>query len=217
MNKTDKWLNDRIGVFSASQIHRLLVSGKKKDEMFGDTAMSYIFEIIGGMFTGESKPKVSSKAIEWGNDHEAEAIEAYTELTGRKVTYFGKENPVFFQINGIPAGGSPDALIEDKRVIEVKCPYDSANHIENCLMSVEDFKKIRKDYYAQVQLNMIATNVMVADFCSYDPRVINEAYRLKILEVPFDKAFCDNMMMRIREAAMIRNEIYNRIVRQKAA
>ena len=217
MNRMKTWESERLGKFSASQIHRLLVSGKTKNRLFGDTALSYIYEIVAEMFTGESKASVSSRAIEWGSENEAEAIEAYREHTGRNVTYFGKENPVFFQIKDMPVGGSPDALIEDKRVIEIKCPYDSANHIENSIMTVEEFKQKRKEYYAQVQMLMIVTNVMTADFCSFDPRVINDAYRLSVLEVPFDKAFCDNMLMRIREAAMIRNDIYNRLIRREAA
>ena len=215
MTKETQWLNDRLGYFTASQIHRLLVT-ERGGTGFGQTAMTYILEVVAEMLTGEGKPQVSSRSIEWGNDHEAEAMEAYIERTGRNVMYFGKNNPVFFPINGVRAGGSPDGLIENKRVVELKCPYDTGNHIEYSIMSLDEFKKGHRDYYAQVQLNMIATNVMLADFCSYDPRIIDENCRLSILEVPFDKAFCDNMLERIRTASDILYGIYEK-VKSKAA
>jgi len=127
------------------------------------------------------------------------------------VIYYGKENPVFFPINGMSAGGSPDGLIENERVIEIKCPYNTSNHIENCMMTLDKFKKERKEYYAQVHLNMVATNVLKADFCSYDPRVIDENCKLSILEVPFDVEFWENMRNRIHAAKIVRDQIYNAV------
>jgi len=215
MTQEKRWLNDRIGNFTASQIYRLLVT-ERGGSGFGQTAMTYIMEIVGEMLTGEGKPSPSSKAMDWGAGHESEAMEMYTECTGRKVLYFGTSNPVFFKINGIPAGGSPDGLIENKRIIEIKCPYDTANHIENSIMTLDEFKKNRKEYYAQVQLLMIATNTMYADFCSYDPRIIDDNHRLSVLEIPFDKTFCQNMLARIEAAVSVRNDIYNRVIRKVA-
>jgi hypothetical protein len=218
--REQQWLNDRLGNFTASRISELLASGKGKNEIFGDTAMTYIREIVAEMMTGERKPSAYSKSLEWGNDYEAEAMEAYIARTGYDVIYYGKENPVFFPINGMPAGGSPDGLIENERVIEIKCPYDTANHIEYCTMTVEEFKnsgkKHHKGYYAQVQLNMVATNVLKADFCSYDPRIIKDEYRLAILTVPFDMAFWKNMEARIYEAAEMRGVIHRTIIGERA-
>lgn len=216
MNKEFTWLNNRLGFFTASNIYKLLTT-ERGGSGFGKVARGYILEIVAEMITGEREPQVCSKSIEWGNNHEAEAIEAYRVGTGQKnVIYFGKENPVFFPINDMPAGGSPDGLIENERVIEVKCPYNTANHIENCIMSVDEFKTERKEYYAQIQLNMIATNTMLADFCSYDPRVIDDDRKLAILEIPFDKAFCESMIKRIEEAATERNRVYNAVMMKAA-
>ena len=217
MNKIEDWKNERVGNFTASNIHKLLVSSKTKDKTFGETAMTYIYEIVASMMTGESKPSISTKEIEWGNNYEAEAMDAYIEITGRKnVHYFGKENPVFFPLEGFFAGGSPDGLIENDRIIEIKCPFSSANHVENSIMTLELFKKERKDYYAQCQMNMIVTNTLYCDFCSYDPRVINEDHQLSILVIPYDRVFCDNLTKRIEMAEELRGEIYNRIIGKAA-
>ena len=215
--KEEKWLNARIGNFTASNCHKLLVSGKSKDKIFGETAMSYILEVTAEMLTGESAPYATSRSIEWGNEHEAEAMAAYISKTGKQnVHYFGKENPVFFPLKDIPAGGSPDGLIENERVVEIKCPYNTSNHIENCMMDLETFKKERKEYYAQCQMLMIVTNTLYADFCSYDPRIINDDLKLFILEVPFDVDFCNNLLNRIKLAVSLRNDIFKRILLKKA-
>ena len=211
----NKWINDRLGQFSASQVYRLLVT-ERGGGGFGQTAMTYIMEIVAEMLTGERKPSASSRSIEWGNDHEAEAMAAYIAATGRNVLYFGRNNPVFFPINNIPAGGSPDGLIENKRVIEIKCPYDTVNHIENSIMTLDEFRSKRKEYYAQLQLNMIATNTMIADFCSYDWRIIDDSRKLSILEVPYDNAFCVKMIDRVRQAAVVRDGIYKTFKRKAA-
>jgi hypothetical protein len=211
MTAENKWINDRIGLFTASQVHKLLVT-ERSGNGFGQTAMGYILEVVGEMLTGERKEQVSSKAIAWGNDHEAEAMIAYTKKTGyADVIYYGGLSPVFFKIEGIPAGGSPDGIVGGRRVVEIKCPYDTGNHIENCIMDVDEFKKSRKEYYAQVQLNMIATGTEVADFCSYDPRIVDENHRISILEVPKDVDFCERLIRRIGEAVAARNEIYRRV------
>ena len=219
----DKWLNMRLGQFSASQIHRLLTT-ERGGHGFGQTAITYIKEIVAEMLTGERKPSVSSRSIEWGNDHEAMAMDFYIAKIAEtrhatSVQYFGGENPVFFAIPGIPAGGSPDGLIKRKKVIEIKCPYDTVNHIENSIMTLDEFQKSRKEYYAQLQLNMIATQTEKADFCSFDPRIIDDRGKLAILEVPLNYSFCNNMMHRIQEAADIRDTIYRtfKTLRREAA
>jgi len=208
-----KYMSDRLGMFTASQIHRLLVT-ERGGSGFGQTAMSYIMEIVAEMLTGERKCQISSKAITWGNEHEAEAMVSYVKKTGYPdVVYYGGLSPEFFKIEGVPAGGSPDGLVGGLRVVEIKCPYDTGNHIENCIMDVEDFKKNRKEYYAQVQLNMIATGTEIADFCSYDPRIIHPSNRISILEVPKDVEFCEKMLHRIMDASAVRNEIYRKIIK----
>ena len=217
MTKEQKWLNDRLGNFSSSECYKLLVSSKTKDKLFGDTAMTYIYEKVAEMLTGECEPQAKSASLDWGINHEREAFDAYIEKTGRtNVHIFGTENPVFFPLKDFPAGGSPDGLIENERVIEVKCPYTSKVHVENCIMTLEEFKKERKEYYVQCQINMIVTNTLKCDFCSYDPRVINEDHQLSVLEIPFDREFCDNLMKRIEKAAQLRNEIYNRVIMKAA-
>lgn len=41
-----EWHRARLGHWTGSAIGKLMVSGRKKDEVFGDTAKSYIFKVL---------------------------------------------------------------------------------------------------------------------------------------------------------------------------
>ena len=58
------------------------------------------------------------KAVQWGVNNEEEAIKAFTLKTGAAV----KETGIWFHSSGI-LGASPDGIIDEETVLEVKCPY----------------------------------------------------------------------------------------------
>jgi len=208
----NSWENERLGVFTASRISELLVAGRSKDVEFGQVAQSYIMEKVCEILTGETKPEAYSKSIEWGTENEPKAMELYKKRTEKEVSYFGKENPKIFSL--VPTAnllGSPDGLIFGEKVIEIKCPYNSANHVENLMMDVETFKKERKEYYAQIQVNMLVTDTNKADFVSYDPRMINEKLQLAILEIPKDSDFQRFILERVEKATKILQETIKKL------
>jgi len=220
-DKESRWLNARVGNFTASQIYKLM--GKGKDgKVFSDGATTYIYSIVAEMLTGDSASSDLSgvRAIEWGNNHEKEALEAYKVATGiENINYFGKEDPVFFPLDDLPAGGSPDAIIEiEELLLEIKCPYTSENHIRYKLINDPDkLKEKHLDYYTQIQMNMIVTNTQKADFISYDPRFIEFADRIHILRVPQDRKFCTELRERINKAIEVRNYLYNTLKDRRAS
>jgi hypothetical protein len=57
-------------------------------------------------------------------------------------------------------------------VIEIKCPYNFENHVQNLLLKDEfELLKLRKAYWWQLQMNMIITGKEEGMFISYDPRM----------------------------------------------
>jgi hypothetical protein len=188
------WNEQRIGRFTASEIHKLLTSGKAKDSIFGDTAKTYIHEVAAEILTGVAE-EATSKAMEWGKLHEPQAIEAYRKLTGANVTYYGTESPVFIEHNEF-SGGSPDG-VTDTHLLEVKCPFSSHHHVENLLLTAETFPFKRKEYYAQIQFNMFLTKKDRAHFISFDPRMASEEQQLFILEIPYSAEFVETITSRI--------------------
>ncbi|CAH3036637.1 unnamed protein product [Pocillopora meandrina] len=62
------------------------------------------------------------KAVQWGVNNEAEAIKAFTNLTAKTV----QETGLWLDGSGI-LGASPDGIVDEDSVLEVKCPYTERN------------------------------------------------------------------------------------------
>jgi hypothetical protein len=62
------------------------------------------------------------KAIQWGIAHEQDGIDTFVETMGEQVQKSG----LWLDVSGM-LGASPDGLVGDDAVIEVKCPYSQRN------------------------------------------------------------------------------------------
>ena len=65
------------------------------------------------------------QSIRWGSDHEDEARDAYEDATGELVDLVGFiPHPTieFF-------GASPDSLVGEDGLLEIKCPYSTNVHL----------------------------------------------------------------------------------------
>lgn len=178
------WEKQRLGRFTSSEIHKLMVKGRSKDQYFGQGALTYIKTKVAEIITGERTPDVSSNAIEYGRSMEPEAFQVFEQLRpDLEAVHFGIAVPEFYPYGDF-AGGSPDGFA-GKGILEIKCPYNSTNHIEHLLLTTpEDLKNYSPEYYWQVQANMMFTGKPICYFISYDPRVIAFEQRIKVLEVP---------------------------------
>lgn len=157
---------------SPSQFHRMMTSGRKKDEIFGKTAETYAEEIVQRML-GVHDDYVSP-AMEWGIKHEPEAIERYQIETFSTVEAKSRiAHPDFEYVSG-----EPDGIVGDG-IIEVKCP-NSANHFKN-LLNGEQIAQ----YQWQIQGYMWLAEKEWCDFVSYDPRY-PEKYQISINRVVRD-------------------------------
>ena len=213
-----QWKSERLGKFSASEIGKLMVKGRSKDQYFGDGAITYIESRAAEIFTQEPVRDLEGmKAIEWGNLHEAEAAVAFAEKTGFNIEYYGKSNPKFYPYEPVKqwAGSSPDGIIPAEEAgFELKCPESSTQHIKFWRMKeAEDLKDEKPIYYGQVQFGMMCTGYKKWYFVSYDPRPLSPEVRLKILVVPYDAAYCKELDERLRKAvAELRTIIFTDVL-----
>lgn len=177
LQRTEDWYEARLGRATASQFGNILTgTGKASTQV-----KKYMHTLIAEILTGES-PEFTNSALDWGNEYETEALIAYEEMTLTEV-----ESTGFVEYKGKNeflkkyVGGSPDGLVKEDGIVEVKCPYNSTVHIETMLS-----KKVPTKYIPQVQGNLWLTGRKWCDFISYDPRVKKSEQRVVVVRMGFD-------------------------------
>lgn len=171
-NALPEWKRKRLGKITASCFG--MVKKLKTTGQWGDTALSYLYDLVGEHLTGQPSDNFTgSKATEWGNFYEADALKAYTKRTGKKV-----KPSKFFPHGDLPwIGGTPDGLVGEKGLIEAKCPMTFKNHLRTVIT-----KKVPDEYIDQVLGQLWLSGRDWCDFVSYDPR-ISGAHGLVIVRV----------------------------------
>lgn len=204
------WLKKRLGRFTGSEIHKLFVGGRKKGEMFGKGAETYIMTKAAELLTMEVKDEIDFKQGEWGKANERDAVLVMEEILGVKGKHYGMNQPEFFEL-GKFAGCSPDwEYIANPELYgaDIKCPYNSAEHIRNLMLkSAEDLKEERWEYYCQLQMSMIVMGWTHAIFFSYDPRIVEFKFNHKLLMVHPDAAWHAEFIERLAAATERLNDI----------
>lgn len=184
------WHTLRMGKVTSSQVSKILGTPRTKGAEWTGTALTYLEEVIAEITTGQRKDEVNSKAIDWGNEYEAEAFAKFAQTVQGELKYYGKDDPQFFalfEFEGF-AGGSPDFTF-GKIVGEIKCPYNSAIHVSRVInyKSAADLFANEPEIYAQIQMNMMCADCKSGVFVSYDPRQLMKP--LFTLEVPADSEY----------------------------
>jgi putative phage-type endonuclease len=166
---TDDWFAARLGKVTASRIADVVAKTKT-----GVSASrgNYMAQLIVERMTGKPTESYSNSAMQWGTSTEPLARAAYEMTTDLMVDEVG-----FVEHESLSmCGASPDGLVGDKGLIEIKCP-NTATHIETLINGTIDNR-----YVLQMQWQMACTDRMWCDFVSFDPRM-PEALQLKIIRV----------------------------------
>ena len=175
----EEWLQARANRFTASVVHKLMGSSRT-GELLSKTAQSFIYEKAAEILTGNSKP-IYGDALDWGIAHEQYAFFNFNQQNFQEWTYYGGETYVFIPY-GEYSGYSPDGLSQDA-ILEIKCPYNSGIHLKNFnIYDADSLKQIHPEYYWQMQLGMLATDLDYGYFVSCDPRM-PEAKQMHIAEI----------------------------------
>lgn len=173
---TDAWKQARLGRVTASRVADVVAKTKTG---WGASRANYMADLIAERLTGVAAERFQNAAMQWGTDTEAEARAAYSFRVDADVVEVGfMPHPV------IPmTGASPDGLVGDDGLLELKCP-NTATHLEILLGG-----PIATKYITQMMWQMACTDRKWCDFVSYDPR-LPEAMRLFLHRVERD----DNMV-----------------------
>jgi putative phage-type endonuclease len=154
-----EWHDYRCGRITSSGISDMLAKTRTGEP--SALRANYMARIIAERFTGVPAPSVITTAMQWGIDKEVEARSAYELMLNVDVRQVGFVDHPRLEM----CGCSPDGLVGDDGLIEIKCP-NTATHIATLLS-----RKIETQYMRQMQWQMACTGRQWCDFISYDPRL----------------------------------------------
>lgn len=169
--RTAEWFAARLGKATASKIADITAKDRSGKGWAASRA-NYAAQLVAERLTGEVGESYTSPAMQWGTDTEAEARSAYCFFRDADVVEVG-----FIDHPTIPmAGASPDGLVGDDGMLELKCP-NTATHIATLLG-----KSIPAKYVKQMMWQMACSGRLWNDFASYDPR-LPETMRLIVIRL----------------------------------
>lgn len=156
---TDEWKAARLGHVSASNV--AAVMSKTKDGGESATRRTYKIKLVAERMTGLAQETYKNAAMEWGNEQEPFARMAYESIEGLLVDKTGFWKHPSKEWIGV----SPDGLVGDDGLIEIKCP-NTTTHLEYLWDEV-----VPTEYRKQIQMQLWVTGRQWCDFVSYDPRL----------------------------------------------
>jgi putative phage-type endonuclease len=169
-----EWKALRCGRVTASRVADVVARTKTG---YSASRANYLAQLIAERLTGTPAESYTNAAMQHGTETEPEARCAYEFYQGAAV-----EQVAFVSHPKIDqAGASPDGLVGDDGLVEIKCP-NTATHLETLLGQAVPAK-----YTDQMQFQMACTGRKWCDFVSYDPRM-PEHMRLFVRRVQRDDA-----------------------------
>lgn len=162
-----EWYDIRLGKFTASKASTIATAGTGLETL--------CFDLAAEIMTRKRKDTFQSPAMAQGNELEDVARTLFELNTGFEVEQVG-----FVEMDKF-SGCSPDGLINNRTSgIEIKCPQD--NTYAKYLFD----NKIKPEYYAQMQMNMLFLECDKWFYMVYNP---NFEKSFVIQEVAADRDF----------------------------
>lgn len=158
MQGTEEWFKRRLGKVTASKVADVMAKTKTG---YGAARANYMAQLIAERLTGNVTESYTNAAMQWGTETEPQARAAYTFFTDNAVEEVGfVDHPTIGM-----SGASPDGLVGEDGLLEIKCP-NTATHLDTLLGT-----DIEGKYIKQIQWQMACTGRKWCDFVSYDPRL----------------------------------------------
>lgn len=174
--RTDEWFQARLGKVTASRLADVLATIKTGESA---SRRNYRIELVCERLTQKKGEGFSNVHTERGVELEPIAKSSYEAANGLFVQDVGFVNHPTIQMSG----ASPDGLVGDDGLIEIKCPTP-ANHLDTVLS-----KKAPAKYIPQMQWQMACTGRKWCDFVSYCAEFGDSDFALFVTRVMRDDDF----------------------------
>jgi len=199
--RTAEWRAARLGKATSSRIADIVAKTKSG---YSTSRANYAAQLVCERLTGAHTETYVSSAMAWGVVKEPEARRLYEFEHDVEVRSAGfLDHPTVAM-----SGASPDGVVGDAGLIEVKCPI-TATHIDTVLG-----QPIAGRYITQMQWQMAVTGRSWCDFVSYDPRLpadlrlfVQRVHRDDVMIAELESAVADFLnevevaLARLRELA----------------
>jgi putative phage-type endonuclease len=197
--RTDEWFSARLGKVTASRVADVVAKTKSG---YSASRANYMAQLVVERMTNKQAESYSNAAMEWGTEQEPLARAAYEAEVDVLVQEVGMIDHPTVEMSG----ASPDGLVGDDGLVEIKCPT-TATHIDT-LMGEQAPKK----YYDQMQWQMACTGRKWCDFVSFDPRM-PEGLQLFVKRVERDDEY---IAMLESEVATFLQEVSDKVNKLKS-
>jgi hypothetical protein len=160
-----EWFAVRRGLPTASNFATIMAKGRSGGE--SKTRQTYLYKLAGERITGDPMDNFSNHHMERGHEMEPEARQLYAFLNDAELKQVG------FVTNG-PKGCSPDSLIGDNGMLEIKTKLP---HLMIAALEADEFPS---DHRAQCQGQLWVAEREWVDLVCYWPKMpplIKRAYR----------------------------------------
>lgn len=152
---TDEWLALRRGVITASEMSLLITpTGKAADN---DKSRAHVWELLAQRISGRTEPQYISDDMLRGEDEEPAARDLYSE-------HYAQVDQCGFitrNVAGVVVGYSPDGLVGDDGLIEIKSRRQRFQ-IETIASGT-----VPPEYFWQMQAGLFVAGRAWCDFISY--------------------------------------------------
>jgi putative phage-type endonuclease len=157
---TPEWKAARAGKVTASRVADVMAKGKGSAESASRRDLRA--QIVAEILTGTPQDSTfMNDAMRWGVEQEPIARASYEVSKGVIVDQVGMVmHPTIDR-----AAASPDGMIGDHGLCEIKCP-NTATHLDYLVAG-----EVPSKYKPQMLWQMACTGAIWCDFVSYDPRL----------------------------------------------
>lgn len=200
--RSAEWYAARLGNVTASRIADVVATTRNG---YGAAREGYMMELLAERLTGVSQEHYVNEAMLWGIEQEDFARAAYEADTGILMQEVG-----YIPHPEIPrTGASPDGLVGDHGLVEIKCPT-TKTHLRFILDGV-----IEPDYEKQMCWQLECTGRKWCDFVSYDPRLPENVRMIKCRYIP-EPQYLDYLRDEVRKFLAELDELEARVRAYKA-
>lgn len=159
--RSPEWFNARKGRVTGS------VVGSMVGHNFFCKPTQLLYDLLWGTFEG-------NEATRWGSEHESTAANIYEKNINKKVKYPG----LFICRNRPWLGYSPDGIVEDGTLLEIKCPFKK-----------KLYGRIPMYYFDQIQYGQFLMDCSSCDFFVYTPT------QCCLQKYEYNKSYCEEFLI----------------------